>query len=84
MAATSKDPSVMLRNPDAKSNPDSIFVMIFPVFDTNPSNPFIIYPTNRNTKVNTAAITWLSVMEETKSPIAILAAPNKKKPNIAV
>ena len=41
--------------------------------------PFIIKKANRNTKVSTAAITWLSVREEINTPMARFAHPRRKK-----
>ena len=46
--------------------------------------PFIIKKANRNTKVNTAAITWLSVREEINTPMARFAHPRRKNPRIPV
>lgn len=46
--------------------------------------PFIIKNANKITKVRTAAITWLSVMEEINTPIARFAHPSRKNPRIAV
>ena len=46
--------------------------------------PFIIKKANRNTKVSTAAITWLSVREEINTPMARFAHPRRKNPRIPV
>lgn len=46
--------------------------------------PFIIKNANKITKVSTAAITWLSVIDEINTPIARFAQPRRKNPRIAV
>ena len=47
----------------------------FPVLEINAVMLLIIYPRNNAPKLSTAAITWLSVSEETNMPMAMQAQP---------
>ena len=49
----------------------------FPDWEIREVMADIMYAANSRAKVTTAAIIWLSVMEETNSPTAMQARPNR-------
>ena len=76
-AFRSSVPPSMAFNLAVKSKALSTFVTAFPAEEIIAVIEDIIYPTNSTAKLNTAAITWLSVIEETNSPTARQVSPNR-------
>ena len=80
----SNTPSIKVDRRVAKSKIEAILLNhVFPAARTE-MMPAKRKPNKRMAKVINAAIIWFSVKADTNSPIARQAAPNKKKPKIAV